>query len=226
MTSFPKIILWAWERPENLGFIDPETVGVAFLAKVIFLQNDKTIIRPRVQQLSLPEGTILTAVVRIESSRIKRPTLSHRQLADVTDAIASLGQMKHISAIQIDYDAKKSERSFYESLLKELRHQLPKSVGLSITALASWCMHDTWLHDLPIDEAIPMLFRMGPDHTKIINYLKSGRDFISPSCKNSFGISTDEPLTIQHMTDRKLYVFHPKSWTVAEAEKILTKVRK
>jgi hypothetical protein len=32
LNNFPLIILWAWERPEDLSFLDPEQVAVALLA--------------------------------------------------------------------------------------------------------------------------------------------------------------------------------------------------
>ena len=35
------VILWAWERPEDLSFINPEKVGVAFLAKTIYLRASR-----------------------------------------------------------------------------------------------------------------------------------------------------------------------------------------
>ena len=31
MPAFPHVFLWAWERPENLEFLDPHAAGVAFL---------------------------------------------------------------------------------------------------------------------------------------------------------------------------------------------------
>lgn len=31
--SFPRTILWAWERPEDLEFLDPREFAVAFLAQ-------------------------------------------------------------------------------------------------------------------------------------------------------------------------------------------------
>ena len=39
MSEFPKIILWAWERPEDLRFINTDEVGVAFLARTIYLRK-------------------------------------------------------------------------------------------------------------------------------------------------------------------------------------------
>jgi len=47
LENFPKTILWAWERPENLTFINPADVGVAFLARTIYLRGSEIIVRPR-----------------------------------------------------------------------------------------------------------------------------------------------------------------------------------
>src|SRR6266508_4606932 len=57
--QLPATILWAWERPERLDFIDVARVGVAFLAKTIYLRGDRVISRPRLQPLTLPPGARL-----------------------------------------------------------------------------------------------------------------------------------------------------------------------
>ena len=33
LSNLPPAIVWAWERPEKLDFVDTDRVGVAFLAK-------------------------------------------------------------------------------------------------------------------------------------------------------------------------------------------------
>ncbi len=33
LPEFPRVMLWAWERPEKLDFINPRETGVAFLAR-------------------------------------------------------------------------------------------------------------------------------------------------------------------------------------------------
>ena len=38
---------------------------------------------------------------------------------------------------------------------------MPDNVPLSMTALASFCVGDRWLQDLPVDEAIPMIYQDG-----------------------------------------------------------------
>src|SRR5690349_7403603 len=53
----PKIILWAWERPTDLRFINPAKVGVALLARTISLRGAKVSVQPRLQPLNLPAHT-------------------------------------------------------------------------------------------------------------------------------------------------------------------------
>jgi hypothetical protein len=45
-------VLWAWERPEDLSFIDSNKFGVAFLqAQTLTLQGDDVTFSPRHQPL-------------------------------------------------------------------------------------------------------------------------------------------------------------------------------
>ena len=199
--KLPPVIVWAWERPEKLDFINPDQIGVAFLAKTLRLEGDRVRTRPRLQPLELAPGTKLIAVVRIESDH---PTLSPAQLQKTADEVASLSALSNISVVQIDFDATVSERDFYRALLREVKPRVP---SLSITALASWCAGDQWLSDLPIDEAVPMLFRMGPDKMQF----QSGRPFDAAICESSAGVSTDEPVNAPRVD--RLYIFNPDSWS-------------
>ncbi len=212
MAAMPKVFLWAWERPENLEFINPQEIGVAFLSETIYLRGDKAIRRPRLQPLKVPNATKLIAVVRIESMREEPPTLSNEQRALVVEALAHTAQAKTVAGLQIDFDVTESERKFYRDLLFDVRKRLPESMPLSITALASWCIYDNWLDDLPVDEAVPMLFRMGVDRHRISNYLQTGGSFRAPLCKSSMGVSTDETIATLSNTSR-LYIFNPQSWS-------------
>jgi hypothetical protein len=200
LEALPSVILWAWERPEKLDFINPDQVGVAFLAKTLTLQHDRVLTRPRLQPLELAPNTKLIAVVRIESDR---PSLSPTQLDQAATQIINLSNLSGISVVQIDFDATLSERNFYRALLTRVRRDLSPSISLSITALASWCAGDNWLSDLPIDEAVPMLFRVGR--------FNINQRFTSPICQSSAGVSTDEPIGAP--TVERLYIFNPKSWS-------------
>jgi len=206
--KLPPVMLWAWERPEDLSFIDPQKTGVAFLAKTITLRGDVVVVRPRLQPLRLPEGTKTIAVVRIETDRTDTPFLSPAQLAQT---VAEIRNSSAKSLLQIDFDAKTSERNFYRSLLTTLRRELPAATGLSITALASWCAGDDWLSELPIDEAVPMLFRLGVDQRQFQRRLETGQPFESRMCQSSAGVSTDE--LVNAPTVNRLYIFSPKPWS-------------
>ncbi len=206
-TTQPKIMLWAWERPEDLTFIDPQKTGVAFLAKTIYLRGDKVVVRPRLQPLKIAPGTKLVAVVRIETDRTEVPTLSSLQVQQTAREILNSSVS---SVVQIDFDATVSERNFYRELLQQVRQQLPASTALSITALASWCAGDDWLRDLPIDEAVPMLFRLGVDRHQFQRRLETGQPFESRICQNAAGVSTDEPVTAPSVD--RLYIFNPRPW--------------
>jgi hypothetical protein len=222
LSAFPPIVLWAWERPELLDFIDPHAVGIAFLARTLYLSGPDVIVRPRLQPLSVPHETKLMAVVRLESDRLRPPDLSLRQLEIVTAALAEVGGLHGIKVLQIDFDAVVSQRAFYRDVLQQLRHQLPASMPLSITALASWCIYDDWLTGLPVDEVVPMVFRMGADQHRIRRYL-AHRDFRAASCRHSLGLSTDEPLPALPAR-RRLYLFHPHAWRPEAMASILEEV--
>jgi hypothetical protein len=219
----PRIVLWAWERPENLEYIDPREISVAFLASTIRLREDETVVKPRLQPLKVAPGTEIIAVARIESDHA---ALSRKQLETAVSAASRLAQLDRVGAIQIDFDARESERPFYREFLQSLRRQLPSKTRLTITALASWCIYDDWMAGLPIDEATPMLFRLGAERHEIRSYLASGETFRSPLCRNSLGVSTDEPLPRRPaMNSGRVYAFNPRPWSAASANEILKEWR-
>jgi Protein of unknown function (DUF3142) len=219
LADFPAVMLWAWERPEPLEFIDVRRVGVAFLARTLYLSGPEVIVRPRLQPFSAPPEAKLMAVVRLTSDRWRLPNLSASQLEMTATAIVEVGTLSGIRALQVDFDATVSQRAFYRQLLQQLRRQLPASMPLSITALASWCIFDDWLAGLPVDEVVPMVFRMGADQHRVRRYL-AGNDFRPAACRHSLGLSTDEPL-LPIRPGRRLYIFHPQSWRPAAMMNIL-----
>lgn len=219
----PKIILWAWERPENLEFIDSGKISVAFLAQTLELSADNVKVKPRRQPLKVSPETKLIAVTRIETDKKgEKVNLSDQQRQEIVRLLLATLELKNVSEIQLDFDVTASEREFYRQILQELRPKLPPNIGLTITALASWCISDNWLKDLPIDEAVPMAFDMGADDKTIRNFLASGKDWPEPKCQSSYGISIDEPLKIEFKPNRKFYLFtsNPNGWKKSDLERL------
>lgn len=209
LTQMRGLVLWAWERPEDLRFLDPQKHSVAFLATTINLDDDLVSSRARLQPLRLPKGISLMAVARVEAHK---PRLTAAQRLRAAEVITALGSLPDISAVQVDFDARESERAFYQGLLHEVRRRLRPEIGLSITALASWCSDDRWLRDLPVDEVVPMLFQMGRDGWAVRSRLAAGRDLPNARCRGSFGLSTNGQF-VRLPQGRRIYVFHPRAWS-------------
>jgi hypothetical protein len=210
LPGFPRLVLWAWERPEDLRFLDPGIWSVAILAKTITVHGSRIDARPRLQPVRLPAGIPTLAVVRIETDPpLENPAPALRDTI-TWHLLDACGSGAH--GLQIDFDARLSERSFYRDLLTHVRRKMPKDKKLSITALASWCIWDDWIRDLPVDEAVPMLFRMGRDREEVCRYLGTGGDFRPVICRSSIGVSTDEPST-PAPAGRRIYLFSPDPWS-------------
>ncbi len=220
--SMPPKILWAWERPEDLRFLDPKDFGVAFLAQTIFLEKDGITPKPRRQPLNVPPGTYIIAVTRIETNKdgTKRPAFSPEMVQKTATLIKNTLDLPDVKAVQIDFDAVVSERAFYRSMMVELKKQLPPATPLTMTSLASWCTGDAWFNDFPVDEAVPMAFQMGADEEKIKTYLRNGNDWREPLCRGSYGISIDDPLKVDLKPNRRIYYFKNSGWMKADLTQI------
>jgi hypothetical protein len=201
LPSLPRVMLWAWDRPEHLTFLDPHTTGVAFLAGTAGWRNGHTDSRPRYQPLETPAGTAMVAVVRLESWSAPLPDADA-----IANEVLKLADLPRIQAIQIDFDARRSEREWYTDLLRRVRDRLRPTVALTITALASWCLGDPWITGLPVTEAVPMLFRMGAGEPREV------REFSAGLCRSSLGVSTDESLSAAPR-GRRVWIFCPRPWT-------------
>jgi len=222
MSGIPNLVLWAWERPEDLRFIHPENTAVAFLANTILLRSGETVALPRFQPLHVPDRAKLIAVTRIQVE--PGAELNAAQIAGVVSAIAKASALPRVVAVQVDFDATVSQRGFYRDVLVALRRRLGPAEPISITALASWCLGDNWISGLPIDEAVPMLFRMGAETNEVVAQMSAGHDFRPAVCRGGLGISTDERW--QSLPGaRRLYAFNPKSWTEGEELAVRREVR-
>lgn len=218
----PEVVVWVWETPTDLRGADHTRVGVAFLARSLLLSGNDLVCRPRLQPLHLDPGTRITAVARFDLDRRTPPTFSSAQEDLAVAALADLADRHRDAAgFQIDFDAPASARPFYGRVLARFRRALLKTQSLSITALASWCQGDPWIRTLPIDDAVPMLFRMGPDARDIRRSLRRGGDFTLASCRSSVGLSADDPFD-WHPPGRRVYLFNPGGWTRASVNRALS----
>jgi hypothetical protein len=218
----PTHVLWAWEEPEDLHTLSP-SIGVAYLAETDIL-TDHIAVLPRRQPLRPAFGAPLIAVVRMETRPGFADTPELR--AALASHLAAYGLHGNVRALQLDFDATQSQQGFYRGVLEALRAQLPRSLPLSITALVSWCGPHSWLHTLPIDEAVPMEFRMGgPRALARAASMHLRYPITEPLCRTSLGLSTDEPrpAAISSLNpSTRVYLFAPRPWRPAELAAIST----
>jgi hypothetical protein len=190
MQHLPRRTLWVWERPEDLHMIDPATTAIAYLDQTLLI-GPEVLSQPRRQSLIYPSAATRIAVVRIEALPNAR--------------LDNAAAQQTVSLL-----LKTAQRGFYADVLTNLRSQMPADLPLSITALASWCSHDDWIAGLPVDEAVPMLFRMEPNRRRA-NADKPEFRIREPLCMGSIGISTHE-VWPEEMAGKRIYVFADRGW--------------
>jgi hypothetical protein len=175
----------------------------------------------RRQPLRVAEAARVVAVTRIESASEWTAAADAGMIRAIAGLVANTASLPRVRAVQLDFDARASEREFYRALAREVRAAVEPGIGLSITALASWCAGDDWLAGLPVDEAVPMLFQMGPEHGPY-RAIAQSRAAAAPACRGAVGVSLAEPLTTRG-AGRRIYVFNPQPWTalaIARAREI------
>ena len=204
------MVLWAWERPEDLRFVPPD-VEVAVQTGFIEIAGSDMVARGRgfpLQVMHAP-GTAMVHL-QIDEGRPVRwsPALRHR----VAAAALHFATLQPVRRVQIDFEVRASERPVLIDVLSDIRRALPRGTVLSMTALASWRGGERWLDAAPVDEIVPMVFRMGRSASLIKRRLADGEDFADRRCRTAIGISSDEPIS-RAPPGRRVYVFSPTSWT-------------
>jgi hypothetical protein len=222
LRALPPVIFWAWERREDLRGLDPARAGVAYLAATCMLAGDRVRLQPRAQPLFVDPGTPLIAVVRIEVDRAERSDIAAVSTVALARELADLARRVHAAALQIDFDATESQRSFYLALIADTRRALGDT-PISITALASWCSSESWLDAADIDEAVPMLFRLGVANGAAVKRRGAQARWSSQACMGAVGVSTDEP-TPPLTRGRRTYIFRPRGWTPRDAQDVLAQI--
>ena len=204
MSASPSFTLWVWDAPNDLSFV-PDDVTLAVFAGEVHIAADETwSMRRRAQKVRGLSGRAVTVVFRLTTGGRGIPEGS-------VDALATelLDRMKAFDSLslQIDFDAQPGEYSDYRRLLVNLRART--KAKLSITALASWCREE-WLHDLPVSQVVPQLFRLGRDAATWRARFETGDEL--KGCGTSVGISTDE-FTKPIAAAREVFIFRPGTWT-------------
>jgi hypothetical protein len=215
LRALPTRIAWAWERPEDLRWL-PRDAGVAYVHSSIFIAGDDAKTRLRANPLRVRPDTVLVPVVHVDASVRDAPALNSAQRDAVVQQLLEAASFSNAKVVQLDFEVRRSQRDFLRSVVRAARLALPTDVALSITALASWCHGDAWMHPMPADEIVPMAFRMSRDSETLRAYLRRHGAFkrqARDGCGAAIGSATDEPLA--GLAAPRHYVFSPTPWTEA-----------
>jgi hypothetical protein len=207
-SSKPSLILWSWQRKDDLSFLKAKT-PVAALIGTIYMNAQGFKIDPRTNPLSLSPHASILPVVRLEID--PQIPLGKKSLMSLVSAISSLAHPEKYGALQIDFDAKKSQRAFYKNLLSSLKKTHPH-LKLSITALASWCVGDPWVDMLPIDYAVPMVFNLAEEREFIYKYLRHHKNWKAQKCKGYIGMNQKDLWELPPMP-WYIFIFNDKAWS-------------
>lgn len=210
------LVLWAWERPEDLRFAGA-SAEIAVQTGFVELAGNGLQARGRrfpLKSASPPSTAVVHVQIDHERPLEWTPLLRSRTSAAILHYAAAVPTR----TVQLDFEVRASERQVLLDVIADVRRGLPGDRRLSMTALASWCDTEGWLERAPVDEIVPMLFRMTAGGEALRKRLAAGGDFRNPRCRAALGIATDSPID-RAPPGRRVYLFNPRSWTAADFER-------
>src|SRR5262249_53579155 len=102
--DMPPLVLWAWDRDDDLSFIDIRDTAVAHLAPPSILGGKGVFLPPRHHPRAPPKGTRLVALAHVEVDRHKPPIVSEAQARDLAATLAALREDLPGEFLQIDFE--------------------------------------------------------------------------------------------------------------------------
>lgn len=168
--------------------------------------------------LPLPPGVKPLPVVHVEAAADAPDRFTPAQLAALEAAVRRHAPLAAAGAglLQLDFEAPRRQWPAYRELIARLRRTLPAELRLSVTALAHWCTDpQRWLDQLPVDEVVPMLYRLGAQPARWHQRFLDGDARLATRCRGpALGFATDEPPPAA-LLDRtaRAYWFDAAGWS-------------
>jgi hypothetical protein len=216
-----RTLLWVWDRPQLFSSL-PEATGVAYLHATVRLSGTGSSTSWRQWPLRIAPGATVVPVVHVALDNLSPSPLDVAQQQAIAAAVEHAAKQGNRSGwVQLDFEARRSQREAYVALLRRLQPLRADGIRLSATALASWCMSDPWLPDGLIDEIVPMYFRMGAEAARIRQRLGTTGAATVPACRDAAGLMLGEEWPALREVKRR-YVFHAGSWKNEDFKKLPT----
>ena len=208
-------IAWLWKDAPVPAF---SRAAVAVVDRHIWLVGDKVLVRPGARPRALPRAINVIPVVHVELDPLDPPAGLRHAAPVILDAMRSAARASTAGWVQLDLEARPSQRADYRDLVRTIRTALPHDLKLSVTALAWWCRSGAWLDGLGADEVVPMFFRMGRDNAALRGIVAGQPAALHPLCRaGSAGFSRQEAfapgVTARY---RRTYWFDETGWKDSE----------
>jgi len=202
--SSPREFWWYWDRPAEQLPAPAPGIGAAVVVTHVIFSGERFARQRRRSALRLPEGVVTMPVVHVEVDPALPFAGNMAQIDGLREAVLDVVRRGASHWVQLDFEARRSQREFWLAAVQQIKTALPSGVRLSVTALASWCYEDRWLADAPVDEIVPMYFRLkGARHEYI---MRSAVGVTEPRCASAYGVADDEPEWPVALSGRR-YVF-------------------
>ena len=169
-----------------------QDTALAYLVQTVTLRGATMRIDARHRPQRLTPSFSVTAVTRIEVPAGEAVRLSDGRVDELAYAIADTAELPGVRGVSIDFDVTIALRCFYRQLIHRVRDLLAPDTPLSITGVASWCMDDDWVSDLPIDEVVPMLRSAASWKSAAARVRTEGRLITGP-CRGALGLAKETP---------------------------------
>lgn len=207
----PNAIAWLWRDVAVPAWSRP---AVAVVDRHIWLAGDKVLVRPGARPRRLPQGTAVIPVVHVEIDALQPPPGLRKAQPAVLEAMQAAARATTSGWVQLDLEARPSQRADYRELVRTLRATLPPEVKFSITALAWWCRSPAWLDSIEADEVVPMFFRMGRDNAALRELLVRQPDTLHPACRSGVAGFSRQEVFPRQVTLRygRTYWFDENAW--------------
>ena len=204
-------VAWLWKDAVPPAW---SQARVAVVDRHILLSGDTLRERPGARPRRLAAATEVTPVVHVELDLLRPVPDLRAASARIVAAVDSAARATTSGWVQLDLEARPSQRADYRALVKEIRRVLPAKVQLSVTALAWWCRSPAWLDGLAANEVVPMFFKMGRDGEALRTLVAQQPSMLHPLCRaGSAGFSPQEPFA-REVTARyaRTYWFDYHGW--------------
>lgn len=189
--ALPQVLWWYWDRPAAQLPPPAPGIGAAVVVAHVLLSGEAAIRQRRRSALPLPDTVAILPVIHVEIDPGRPFAGTPAQLAALRDAVTEAATHGATDWVQLDFEARQSQRDFWRASVDAIKAALPRHTRLSVTALASWCHGDRWLADAPVDEVVPMYFRLGRARQHYV--ARSAAGVSEPLCAHAHGVADDEP---------------------------------